>query len=383
MGRMQNGLASGRGVLVGVVAVLVLATRICGAVEPIAIGPYVQNVTPESAVVCWATVTQESKLTGPDGKRMVRKYQHHELLLPRLRPNTTYEYDILGDGSPEGTGKFTTFPEEIVPFRFVAFGDTRSRHDVHAKLVERITAEEPRLVINTGDLVSDGRSISDWESFFAVNRELMRDIPYYPALGNHENDSPHYYDFFHLPGNERYYTFSVGDALFLFLDTEGPYYDTPVFLEGASRDAFWAGQNRRYMEVQKAWARRMLELQGDAGFVFVIMHKPLYTAKKSRVMDTARRRVFWDDMFERYGVQVVLCGHDHHYHHAVNKGTHHVISGGGGAPLYDTDAPQPETVRAVKVEHYIRIDIGLEKAALAAIDINGNIIEEFTVTKRR
>ena len=210
----------------------------------------------------------------------------------------------------------------------------------------------------------------------------MRTVPYYPVLGNHEKDAAHYYDFFHLPGNERYYTFSIGDALFLCLDSEGPYHLTPKFLDEEGREKFWAGQNRRYMEQQKAWVETTLELQQDAGFIFVAFHQPMYSAKASRVLGAALWRAFWGDLLERYDVQMVFCGHDHHYHHALSAGTHHVVTGGGGAGLYDADAPQPETVTTAKVAHYMRVDVGLEEATVTAIDVEGTVIEAFTVAKR-
>jgi len=47
--------------------------------------------------------------------------------------------------------------------------------------------------------VANGRSISDWEAFFGVNKELMRSTPYISCIGNHEKDSPYYYDLFDLP----------------------------------------------------------------------------------------------------------------------------------------------------------------------------------------
>jgi hypothetical protein len=95
------------------------------------------------------------------------------------------------------------------------------------------------------------------------------------------------------------------------------------------------------------------------------------------------RREFWGDIFKRYGVQVILNGHDHHYHHAFSEGTHFVTTAGGGAGLYETDAPQPETVTFKKIEHFVSVEVGLEKATLTAIDINGEIIDEFTVSKRK
>ena len=36
----------------------------------------------------------------------------------------------------------------------------------------------------------------------------------------------------------------------------------------------------------------------------------------------------------------------------------------------------------MKIEHFVSVDVGLEKATLRAIDINGDIFDEFTVSKR-
>ncbi|MBI4556179.1 MAG: metallophosphoesterase family protein, partial [Candidatus Hydrogenedentes bacterium] len=212
------------------------------------IGPYVQDVRSTAATICWATRSGETKLTGPSGESIVREYSMHKTVLPRLKPGTKYQYSVEADGNVPLTGEFTTFPEKDEPFRFVVFGDTRSRHEIHARLVKRIADEKPLFVINTGDLVSDGRSMADWEKFFEVSGGLMRTIPYYPVLGNHENDSQHYYDFFCLPGNERYYTFHAGGVLFLMLDTEGPEVEVPAYVPEAEEDVFVTEQLRPYME---------------------------------------------------------------------------------------------------------------------------------------
>lgn len=259
------------------------------------LGPYVQNVTYRSAVICWATPAGKSSVTFPDGKILqINNYQHHEILLDGLKPNITYPFDVLQDGSDAGKGQVTTFPREITPFKFVVIGDTRSRHDVHQKNVNRAIAEKPLFVVNTGDLVANGRRMGDWEKFFQVNKALLRATPYYPVLGNHEKDSPHYFDFFDLPGNERYYAFSVGDAFFVFLDTEGAEYQTPRYLNSAaSKEYFWANYNKRYFDAQKVWLEQQLQMNKDAGFIFVFFHQPVFSVKKSRVADAKAWQKFW------------------------------------------------------------------------------------------
>jgi len=54
--------------------------------------------------------------------------------LAGLQPNTRYEYDVGGSGEVNGT--FKTPPSGAAPFQFVVFGDTRTRHDVHRRVIE-------------------------------------------------------------------------------------------------------------------------------------------------------------------------------------------------------------------------------------------------------
>ncbi|UCH35980.1 MAG: metallophosphoesterase family protein [Armatimonadota bacterium] len=349
----------------------------------IAIGPYVQNVSEDSATICWATIDGEATYAPAAGDaQTVRAYNHHSIWLRRLEPGTTYTYDVIGDGTDAGKGSFTTFPDGEHPFMFVAFGDTRSRHDVHRQIVERVIAEKPALVFNTGDLVSDGRDISHWEAFFEVSGHLMRSVPYYPALGNHENDARHYFDFFALPGNERYYSFNRGAVHFVVFDTAGleiPETNQAVTEEQEKRFEQYL---RAYYERQLEWLRDDLAGHADAKYVFAFFHHPLYSVRASRVEGAKEVREMFGSVFKDYNVSAVFTGHDHYYHRAVADGVQFVTTGGGGAPLYDTDAPQPESVKYAKIEHYVRVDVGPDKVAARVVDINGETIDEFEVAPR-
>ncbi len=347
------------------------------------IGPYLQNMSDEEVTICWATREGVTGISEGDSiVQEVSQYRHHKSIMTRLKPNTTYSYDVLNDGTARGQGTFTTFPDTVQPFHFTVLGDTRSRHDFHQRIVNRMIQEDPLFVVNTGDLVSRGNSMEDWEHFFRINDQLMRHVPYFTVLGNHEQNSENYFNFFTLPGNESYYFFSVGNALFIVLDMEGPDYSAPIYLEGEKADAFWTNISKKYFEKEKEWLENILTLNDDAGYIFVFFHPTFYSIKASRVADAELRREFWGDIFERHGVTAVLNGHDHYYHHAEHGGTHYIVTAGGGAPLYETDAIQPETVKYQKIEHFMRIDVGLSETTMKAIDINGALIEEIVVNRR-
>lgn len=348
----------------------------------IAVGPYVQNMGTERATVCWASREGESRISGPDEVRTVPRYAVHELLLGNLKPATRYHYDVLSDGSKAGQGSFTTFPSGQTPFHFVVVGDTRTNHKTYQAIVDQIITEKPLLVVNTGDLVSDGLDIRKWVEFFRISSRLMRSIPYYPVLGNHEDNAAYYFNFFSLPQNERYYSFSVGDALFLILDEEGAYHETPAYMDEQARKVWWKQQNLQYMQRQKVWVERMLALNESAGYTFVFLHEPLISVMHSRVEDARRWRAFWGGLFEKHHVSVVFSGHDHFYHHAVVQGTQYITTAGGGAGLYNPDTPAPETVLIKRVNHYCRVDVGPKQAQVTAIELGGAIIEKVPLRRR-
>ena len=351
--------------------------------DKIAFGPYLQNMGPKDVKICWSTLVGTTEILHPDGKvSFIPEYEQHRILLTNLKPNSEYEYDILRDGTDKGKGKFKTYPNEITPFKFVVLGDTRSNPVIHSKIVDLIIDEDPLFVINTGDLVSNGRDIKNWESFFKVNKEMMKTIPYYAVLGNHEKDSPYFYDFFPPPGDKNYYSYYVGNALFIILDSEGRNISAPNYISDHYEDQFWNDSFEEYFQAQKDWLDKELKIHHEAGFIFIFQHKPLFSIKKSRVEDTNKLREFWGDIFERHNVQAFINGHDHHYHHAIKNGVHYITTAGGGAGLYETDSPQPETVNYSKVNHYLTIDVTGEESTIEVIDLDGNKIDEIVLKKR-
>jgi len=370
--------------IVVLITLLVLANISAQQKGSLAFGPFIQQMTTKSATICWVTYESTPSITYPDGNvKPIREYKQHSIHLARLNPNTKYTFDVLNNGTDIGKGSFTTYPDKITPFKFCVFGDTRSRHKIHTRIVNRIINEKPLFVINTGDMIGNGRDINDWEPFFKINKELMRNIPYYPVLGNHEKDSPYYFDFFDLPNNEKYYHFSVGDALFIVLDSEGEEISEPEYISKKNSDKFWEDSFKEYFAIQKRWLEKVLDINKEAGFVFVFQHHPMYSIKKSRVEETNRyRKKLWGDFFEKHKVQVFFNGHDHHYHHAYKNGVHFITTAGGGAGLYETDAPQPETVKYKKIEHFVSVSVNKNNAVLNVIDINGNQIDKITVDRR-
>ncbi|MCA9410362.1 MAG: metallophosphoesterase [Candidatus Omnitrophica bacterium] len=326
------------------------------------LGPYIQDISSTKASICWWTIDgtegENDRVTGGAPSDWIR----HHLDLSDLKPGKTYNYSVEGV-----EGSFHTFPEAGSPFKFVVFGDTRSRHEVHQRICDRASSENPLFVVNTGDLVHDGNRMDEWVKFFQISQKLMGMAPYFPVLGNHEHGSPIYLNLFDLPDAERYYSFQSGSAAFIILDSAADEVD---------------GWKSTFFAEEKAWLKEKLDEYEEMDYLFVFMHEPLFTAMESRVDGTIERREYWSDVLEDPRISAIFCGHDHQYHHAFSNGIHHFITGGGGAPLHPAKKLMDETVKTAEIEHYLRVEVGESQTDITAIDINGNIIEKTSIKPR-
>jgi hypothetical protein len=332
------------------------------AADRIAGGPFVVNVGPRSATIVWVVQTDALTLTPPSGPpRISPSLRVEKTTMTGLQPNTRYEFEA--GGVEAGKGSFKTAPVEAVPFRFVVFGDTRTRHDMHRRVVEAIlTHGTPDFVLHTGDLVSDGSDSGLWPFFFDIERQLLRNTPFYPSLGNHERNSREFYDYFNV--GAPFYSFNWGNAHFAVINSDLGNAATSA----GAREAFWAEQNR--------WLEEDLAKSQKSDFRFVVAHHPPFSAVTSRAPGNPHMTALVP-MFEKYKVTAGLFGHDHNYQRHVKNGVQYIITGGGGAPLYDVAKPDPEiTKTVVSTEHFVTVSVEGKVAQIEVIALDGKTIEK-------
>jgi len=375
---------------------LLCAAGVLAAAPKIVGGPVAVNVTPRSATIVWVVQTDELTLHLPTGAAKQSPSLHVErTTLTGLQPNTRYEYDAGGPGGVKGSFKTaplvpgtttptttgtqaTTAPASTtppappavaVPFRFFVFGDTRTRHDMHRRVVGAVIKQgTPDFVIHTGDLVADGNDSSMWPVFFDIERELLRQAAFFPALGNHERNSKDYSDFFHV--ETPYYSFNWCNAHFAVLNTD--FGNTAS--SKAAREAFW--------EEQTKWLEDDLAANQKMDYRFVVGHHPPMSAVSSRQEFNPRMQALIP-MFEKYNLTAGFFGHDHNYQHYLKDGIHYVVTGGGGAPLYNVDKPDPQTtVKVVSTENFVTISVDGKTAKVQAHALDGKILDEFELKAR-
>ena len=329
-------------------------------------GPFVVNANARTATVVWIVQTDQVtvKAQGAAEQRSAPALHAESVTLTGLRPGTVYEYAV--PGKEDLKGSFKTPPAAGQPFEFVLYGDNRTRPDAHKKVIEAILKNaNPEFIVQSGDMVENGADPTLWPIFFDIERELLRKAPIFPVLGNHERNARDYYEFFQ---QQPYYSFNWGNAHFSMMNSD----IGNVASSEMGKQAFW--------KEQTAWLEEDLKKNQNAAFRFVVAHHPPMTAVSSRQGDNAHMTALIP-LFEQMHVTAAMFGHDHNYQHYLKNGIHYVISGGGGAPLYDVSKP-PEgiTQKVVSTENFIRIRSDGKTMHAEAIDTNGNKLDSFDLT---
>ena len=317
------------------------------------------NVGPRTATIVWIVQDGQVSLKGGGEERTSPALHVEKTTFTGLKSGTTYEYSI--PGHEELTGKFKTAMTADEPYEFVVYGDTRTRHDVHRKVIAGILANcKPDFALQTGDLVADGNDPALWPIFFDIEGALLRQTAFYPMLGNHERNSGNYYEYMQ---NAAYYSFNWGNAHFSILDS-----DMGNFANNdAGRQAFW--------KQEAEWLEQDLAKNQKAEFRFVAAHHPPLTSVAKRQGDNPHMTALMP-MFERYHVTAAFFGHDHNYQHYLKNGVHYVITGGGGAPLYDVDKPpQGITIKVATTENFVRVRVNGKVAQMDAFLPDGTKLD--------
>ncbi len=210
---------------------------------------------------------------------------------------------------------------------------------------------------------------------------------WYPVLGNHDYgtnpDAQIEYSKvssrWRMPS--RYYskTFNERDTsksvLILFIDTDpiekefrGAPYDSIKYVKG-------------YVDKQKTWIEDQLK-NSKAKWKFVVGHHAPYTGGwRNGTEDEMKMRAFLSPIFEKYGVDIYICGHEHHLEHTKPKGkTHYIISGAGSEARPAKINPDGGIFTAA-TQGYAAFSVTSNQVLVQFIDYKDQILHTSTITK--
>jgi predicted phosphodiesterase len=246
-------------------------------------------------------------------------------------------------------------------FTFVVIGDNRSGDDIYRKLVALAMEHKADFMLNTGDLIATPGDLKEWAKFWEMSKPIT--VPYFLTVGNHDAHSKTpgseqiYKQQVDLPGNELHYSFIAGNSLFIVLDS--------------CLDV----QEKKITGEQYKWLEGILANAAQK-HKFVFVHHPLYTVKgkgkhAGNSMDRyPGERDRLQALFVKYNVELVSTGHEHLYERKSVDGVTHIITGGGGAPLYADE-------KDGGFNHFIVVTVDGDKVSAEVVDGNNKVRDRF------
>ncbi|MFI5385045.1 MAG: metallophosphoesterase family protein [Fimbriimonadales bacterium] len=258
-------------------------------------------------------------------------------------------------------------PASADNYRFVLYGDCRDGHAAHRKVVALTMKENPAFVIQTGDLVARGSQDELWKIYDDITGDMRKKIPVYPARGNHDFGGAGYDARFTVPtesGTKQYYTFTRGRWRFICLDV-----DEHTAYEESSEQYSWL-----VSELDKA--------KGSKLDIAVFFHVPPYSIGSHGSNLEVRSALC--PLFEKYGVSLVMNGHDHLFYRTTRNGVVYIVSGGGGAPLHP-GMPEKGAIYGDKwldANHLVVFDVDGDHMKGKALKADGSAFDSFELTAK-
>jgi uncharacterized protein (TIGR03382 family) len=353
--------------------------------------PYLQHVTPDSALVafrldanCTPTVRYGENGATNQSTQASTSGTVHAVQLRALREGTDYTYVVDGCGATSAPKRLRTAP---VPgtqsVRFATMGDFGTGATGIRDIALAMLKPNPDLFLSLGDVAyEDGTEAEVQNHLFGPLAPLLAEVPMYGVLGNHEyvtNQGKPYLDAVYSPtsqpGGERYYSFDWGHVHFVALDSQ--------CANG------WVEASSCQNATQKAWLERDLAAS-KAPWKIVFMHHPFWSSGEHG--SYTKFRAEYGPLFEKYGVDLVLTGHDHEYERSHpmtgdridrENGIPYLVVGSGGTYLKDfaTNKPAWSAFRSNAAQSFLDVNVQGGTLEGRLVTTTGATLDSFTLTK--
>jgi hypothetical protein len=201
-----------------------------------------------------------------------------------------YSSSIISDSSANANNNNTVSLSSPSDFNFAAVGDW-SCNSKSKNSVNNIIDKNPELVLGLGDYSYNRTSSDCWLKIVDPIDEKMK-----ITIGNHEDMTlpslRQYMNHFNL--TNEYYSFNYQNVHFTVMSTEIPYNVTSAQYNFVNNDLSKAASDPNIL------------------WIVVYFHKPMYTSPSRHPAEPLLPDTY-QPLFEKYGVDLVLQGHNHHY----------------------------------------------------------------------
>jgi 3',5'-cyclic AMP phosphodiesterase CpdA len=453
------------------------------AVGPFIVKPYLQwgdghgTGTSKSLVILWQDGDLDAewsveyrcgndgpwrKSAAPSLRRIaVQGIPPHRLYrteLAGLEPDASFTYRVRKSGEIVFGADSRAPKTGDVPHRFVVFGDCGVNTAEQRAVAFQAYEARPDFVMITGDIVYDRGRISEYrEKFWPIynadqaapsqGAPLLRSTVFLAAPGNHDvgtrdldrfPDTMAYFLYWAQPLNgppgdegSAHVPRLLGSAenKNAFVEAAGPNYPRMANFSFDYGNAHWTVLDASpYVDWTdrelQSWVERDLASARGATWRFVSLHQPGFNSARKHFDEQNMRRL--TEVFEAGGVDVVFCGHVHHYQRSYplrfvaarvsdgrsNRGTElvsgrwkldrtfdgqlktqpdgviYLVTGAGGASLYNPeqeDDPaswQEFTHKFLSKVHSLTVaDVNGKSLTIRQLSLRGQELDRFRVTK--
>lgn len=307
--------------------------------------------------------------------------------LPDLNSGEKYMYRVGNDKS--GWSEWIQFELPVnnpdSAFTFIYLGDPQNDlHSQWSRTIRQAYMSEPNasFILYAGDLVNRGYSDKEWGDWYRAGDFIHRMIPSVMTPGNHEYEYPYlsllWRSHFTLPQNgpEGYEEF-YGACYYI---------DYPA-LRIISLDGTTSEHDHELRLLQAEWLEKVLE-STEKKWTILTLHQPFYSTKETR--DNPQIREAFQPIIEKYGVDLVLQGHDHAYGRGMldkgakrpgNTGIMYVVSV-SGPKMYEIGNEKSWIQKqGENTQLYQVITIQRDQLYFKSYTTTGELFDEFTLEK--
>ena len=315
--------------------------------------------------------------------------RYHSAVMDGLQSGTQYAYRVGDSTHWSEWNHFTTAEAGEAPLSFLYFGDAQNDiKSLWSRAIRGAYAKMPEadFMLHAGDLINRSDRDHEWGEWFYAGGWIYGMMPSVATPGNHEYGrtllggrelSPHWRPTFNLPANgpEEF------PETVYYVDYQGTRVislDSPAFL----RDSTEARE-------QMDWLRGLLA-DNPNNWTVVTMHHPVYSSSLGR--DNAELREGLQPIFEEFGVDLVLQGHDHTYGRGTNlpigSGAQPTIDGPiyvvsvSGPKMYDLGLEEWMQRAASNTQLYQLIRIDGDTLNFTAYTVTGEAYDAFELRKQ-
>lgn len=308
-------------------------------------------------------------------------YFHH-VRFTGLDPDTLCAYRV-GDGETWSSWyHHRTAATELRPFTFIYLGDAQNEIlSLWSRAIRGAYADaaEARFVIHAGDLVNRADAGEEWAEWHEAAGWIFAMVPSVATPGNHE----------YAKGDDGRRLSHFWRPTFAFPENGPPGLEETVYHLDFQGVRLISLNSIKPGPEQTAWLEQVLA-ENPHRWTVVTFHHPLYATKAER--DHPALRKAWGPLFARYGVDLVLQGHDHAYGRGQNLpvgeratdagGTVYVVSV-SGPKMYDvTPGLSWATRTAENTQLYQVIEVEADRLRYRAKTVTGEVYDAFDLLRR-